>query len=366
MSEPVAVRVPQINPNDEHAIVVRWHVDKGTHVHAGQSVVTLETTKTTFDVDAPQDGYLFFEHEPHSEVAVGAPVAWIADTAEPPQLRKEEPPRRADVPAAAPSGRFTRKALKLMKERHLTAADFPGDERIDADAVERAAAARGTHGTHGVAQRPLDAEPLELRPSKLTEIQTLSRVHEQVVPSSVTVAVDCAALDERLRRLSEAHGPVSLLELCIYETAQLLPEWPELNGFYADRKAWRYRSAAIGFAVNAGRGLRVPVIKGAGKLALHEVARAARELSLRYMRDELAIDDVTGGTFTITDLSGEGVVHFMPVLNERQSSILGLTAERSVARTRDLVLAFDHRLSDGMQAGRFLAALRDRLEGAEG
>ena len=90
-----------------------------------------------------------------------------------------------------------------------------------------------------------------------------------------------------------------------------------------------------------------------------------RDLTLRYMRGELTIDDVTGGTFTITDLSGEGVVHFVPVLNERQSGILGLCAARNDG-SRELVLTFDHRLSDGMRAARFLAALRERLEGGSG
>ena len=76
MSEPVPVRVPQINPNDEHAVVVRWHVAKGSRVRAGQTLVTLETTKTTFDVDAPADGYAFFEHEkPDVLVHVGTPHA---------------------------------------------------------------------------------------------------------------------------------------------------------------------------------------------------------------------------------------------------------------------------------------------------
>ena len=69
MSEPIPVTVPQINPNDEHAVVVRWHVAKGARVRAGQTLVTLETTKTTFDVDAPSDGYAFFEHEPNAELA---------------------------------------------------------------------------------------------------------------------------------------------------------------------------------------------------------------------------------------------------------------------------------------------------------
>jgi pyruvate/2-oxoglutarate dehydrogenase complex dihydrolipoamide acyltransferase (E2) component len=113
--------------------------------------------------------------------------------------------------------------------------------------------------------------------------------------------------------------------------------------------------------VNRGRSLRVPVVKNTATGSLREIARAVRELTLRYLREELTIDDVTGGTFTITDLSGEGVVHFVPVLNERQSAILGLCAPRRDG-SRELVLTFDHRLSDGMRAARFLAALRARLE----
>jgi pyruvate/2-oxoglutarate dehydrogenase complex dihydrolipoamide acyltransferase (E2) component len=114
--------------------------------------------------------------------------------------------------------------------------------------------------------------------------------------------------------------------------------------------------------LNLGRSLRVPIVKDAARLSLREVAGRVRDLSLRYMRDELAIEDVAGGTFTITDLSGEGVVHFVPVLNERQSAILGLCTPRRDG-SRDLVLTFDHRLSDGMVGARFLTALRARLEG---
>ena len=359
MSDPVAVRVPQINPNDERAIVVRWHVSKGARVRTGQTLVTLETTKTTFDVDAPADGYAFFEHELNAELAVGATVAWIADSDGP--LQTAAPPEhRVDSHAGDPAERFTRKARKLMKERGLTEADFPGDERIDADAVERATS---RHIVMPAAARrpPGDAVPLDLPPAKATEIQTLSRVHEQVVPSTVAVSVAGDRLDERLRRAAAEAGPVSALELAVYETARLLPEWPELNGCYADGCAWTYRTVAIGFAVNAGRSLRVPVVRNAANVTLRDVARAVRDLSLRYLRDELTIDDQTGGTFTITDLSGEGVVHFVPVLNDRQSAILGLCAARNDG-SRDLVLTFDHRLSDGMRAARFLAALRERLE----
>jgi len=358
MSEPVAVRVPRLNPNDEHAVIVRWHVTAGAPVHVGQPLVTLETTKVTFDVESPADGFAFFDREPNSEIAVGAPVAWITDTPRPVRT-----PATSAAPAAAsstaPTERFTRKARKLMKERGLTEADFPGDERVDAETVERAA--RRGHAVAPAPRVPHGVRPLELLPSKVLEIQTLLRVRSEVVPSTVAVTLADARLDERLRRSAADGQVVSLLELTLYEAAHLLGEWPELNGFYCDGRAWSYETVAIGVAVNLGRGLRVPVVKDAATLALRDVASAVRALSLRYMRDELGIDDVTGGTFTITDLSGEGVVHFVPVLNERQSAILGICAARPDG-ARDLVLTFDHRLSDGMRAGRFLAALRDRLE----
>jgi 2-oxoglutarate dehydrogenase E2 component (dihydrolipoamide succinyltransferase) len=366
MSEPVAVLVPQINPNDEHAVVVQWHVAKGSRVRTGEPLVTMETTKTTFDVDSPSDGYAHYDVEPNAELAVGAPVAWIADTERPPQ-------RAAPAPAARPSpappvsdsaDRFTRKARKLMKEHGLAEADFPGDERVAAEAVERAAAVRGSRPA-AAPRAPAGARPLALSPAKITEIQTLRRVHEQAVPSTVAVALAVDKLDARLALEGAAHGPVSLLELAVHEAARLLPEWPELNGCYLDGHAWAYEHVAVGFAVNLGRSLRVPVVKDAGEQTLRDVARAVRDLTMRYLRGELAIDDVTGGTFTITDLSAEGVVHFVPMLNERQSAILGVCAARNDG-SRDLVLTFDHRLSDGMRAGRFLAALRDRLELSSG
>jgi pyruvate/2-oxoglutarate dehydrogenase complex dihydrolipoamide acyltransferase (E2) component len=359
MSEPIAVPVPQINPNDEHAVVVRWLVAKGAKVHAGQPLVTLETTKTTFDVDSPSDGYAFFEHEPNTELAVGAPVAWIADHSGPLQIATPAATAAA-TPTGEPAERFTRKARKLMKELGLREADFSGMDKVDADAVERVAAARGTKSA-ATARMPAGAVPLELSPAKITEIQTLKRVYEQVVPSTVAVALRSERVEARLRREGAEHGPVSALELALYETARLLPEWPELNGFYADGRAWAHTTVAVGFAVNLGRSLRVPIVKNAGSASLRDVARAVRDLTLRYMREELKIEDLTGGTFTITDLSGEGVVSFVPVLNERQSAILGLCASRSDG-SRDLVLTFDHRLSDGMRAARFLAALRSRLE----
>jgi pyruvate dehydrogenase E2 component (dihydrolipoamide acetyltransferase) len=359
MNEALAIAVPRINPNDDHAVVVRWHVEQGARIDAGDTLVTLETTKTTFDVDAPRAGYVFYDHEPNQELPVGATVAWISPSPEPRGVAGEMSQASPASQALQGEGnRFTRKALKLMRERGLAPADFPGEGRVDAEAVERACAARAS----APRAARMDVEPLELAPVKIAEVHALGRAHRDAIPSTVVVAISSQRVEARMRALTAEHGPLSFLEVCIHTLAPLLVQWPEMNGYYANDGAWRYRHVGIGFAMNLGRGLRVPVVRTVADMSLRDVAKAVRDLSLRYMRGELAIDDVSAGTFTVTDLSAHGVVHFVPVLNERQSAILGITAERIGAGTRDLVLTFDHRLSDGMRAAQFLGELRQRLE----
>jgi pyruvate/2-oxoglutarate dehydrogenase complex dihydrolipoamide acyltransferase (E2) component len=178
----------------------------------------------------------------------------------------------------------------------------------------------------------------------------------------VSAALSCERVDRRLQRLTEQIGPVSLLELAIHDVARLLGDFPELNAFYANGQAWRHRTIAVGFAINAGRSLRVPIVRRAAELSEIEIARSVRDLSLKYMRNELTVADMSGGTFTITNLAEHGVVHFVPVLNDRQSAILGICAERPGSGYRELIMTFDHRLTDGMRVATFLGALRARLE----
>jgi pyruvate/2-oxoglutarate dehydrogenase complex dihydrolipoamide acyltransferase (E2) component len=363
MAEATAVVVPRMNTNDDQAVLVKWLVTSGSLVKAEQPVVMLETTKTTFEVNAPQAGYIFFDLGTKIMVDVGASIAWISDDASPPAQPVEATPERP-TPSAAPDERFSRKALRLMKDSGLSAADFPGSERIEALDVERlleqrAGAAPAARPTAGAA----DTQPLEQSSSKMIEAATLERVYRQVVPSTVVVTVNEPRLQARLQAIAQAQGVVSVLELAIFEAASVLSEIPELNGFYANGRAVSYRSVAIGFAINAGRSLKVPVIRDCKVDSPLDIARRVRDLSLRYMRDELAAEDLMGGTFTVTDLSGHGVVHFIPVINERQSAILGICAERPGSAGRELVLTFDHRMADGMIAAEFLNQLRERLEG---
>lgn len=356
--------VPQMNVNDEQAVIVAWLVSSGTRVTAEQPVATLETTKATFDVHAHRDGFIVYEHEVKSVITVGTPLAFIADEPLVSIPRVVDAPSSSADAAMAGDERFTRKALKRMRELNLRPEDFPQSGRIEVADVEALAQRRSPSTTNRSERtdRFAHCEPLDESPSKLIEAARLSAAYRAIVPSSVTVPLNVARVQARLQRLAAQHGPVSLLEVTVYEVARLLSEFPELNGFFAEGRGWRYRDIVIGFAVNAGRGLKVPVVRDAATLPLLEVARTMRDLTLRCFRDELKMDDVAGGTFTVTDLSGYGVTQFTPVINDAQAAILGLCAERPNGGHQDLVLCFDHRLSDGMRAAQFLGALCERLE----
>ena len=370
MPEAAAVLVPQMNVNDDNAVIVAWQVANGGHVDSGAPIATLETTKATFDVNADRAGYVFYEHEPKSVVAVGAVLAWVSDSPAT-TLEQLKLPDAANAPAAgtaAPDVRFTRKALRRMQELGVAAADFPATGRIEIADVERVAAEKTTRRAQApqvaVVAPPSDSEPyqaLEQSSSKVMEAVRLSDVYRNVVPSMVTVPVSAERIQAKLTELASVAGPVSLLELAIREVAAVLADYPDLNGFHAKGRAWTYREISIGFAVNAGKSLRVPVVRDVPRLSQLDVCRAVRDLTLRYFREELLMADVSGGSFTITDLSGYGATHFVPVLNDRQSAILGICAPLSPS-AQNLVLAFDHRMSDGMRAAAFLGELRERLE----
>ena len=155
----------------------------------------------------------------------------------------------------------------------------------------------------------------------------------------------------------------------MFEAARLLRKHPVFNAFYEDGAVNYYDEVNVGFAVDAGEGLKVPVIRDADKKDLGAIAREIQDLLLAYTSGEITLEAASGGTFTVTDLSGEGVFSFQPLINHRQSAILGVGAESlapgSSSGSYQLILAFDHRLTEGRAAARFLKDLRDKLSAYE-
>jgi len=200
--------------------------------------------------------------------------------------------------------------------------------------------------------------------AKRLEIEFLRAGAGKSLASSVTLA--CSTRGIRAAA-EQAGGNVSAV--LIFESARLLKKYPGFNAFYAQDAAHFYEEVNVGFALDAGSGLKVPVVRKAEKKELQQVESEWRELMVQYLANELPVESLAGGTFTITDLAQAGATFFSPLIGQNQSAILGVGAEFFTAGQDvgcfHLTLAFDHQVSNGREAAQFLADLSLRLAGYE-
>jgi pyruvate/2-oxoglutarate dehydrogenase complex dihydrolipoamide acyltransferase (E2) component len=408
-SEPAPIIAPRENVNDETVKIVAWIVSEGDRVEVGQSLVQIETSKTVLEIEAPAAGFLRRAVREGEEVAIGGLIGHIDPVVIPhgPEATLGTPGANgvpnvvgscaaagsaSEKPAASlaatdatgppsPLGpaRFSRKARELMERLGLEATAFAGRGLVRSKDI--APAATTEKGTATVAARTLSvaarSEPIaatgvpyrteELSRSKRTEANYLRSGYHNTLTSAVTVS--CPTRGLRILASEPRRSGTSLTAIIVFEAARLLRKHASFNAFHANGSAHYYKGVNVGFALDAGRGLKVPVIRDADRKGMAEIVAEMRELMVAYLEDRLPLDSLAGATFTVTDLSGEGVSAFHPLINQGQSAILGVCAEvfppGSREGTYNLVLSFDHQLSEGRTAAQFLNALKERLAAYE-
>ena len=399
------IYIPTINVNDEEVKLVEWLVDSGAKVEAGTEIATLETNKTALGLETDCSGYVYYQRERDSDCKVGDLVAVVSErilsvkeqneVLRPDEKEVQEQPAlppqpQPEAPVRVDGSRvLTAKARKLISAYGLSVADFAGTERITTSLVEaryqeklaktgREDSAPGPQQPSNVssnvsqeASRPNAAAPpshlteLSLSRAKKNEIKALTSTHAHVVQSEVASSVRWEKLRSKISTLSKQDSfTFSIGDVVTYCVSRLLPRYPELNGVYLSGKAYSHNSVNIGYAVNLGKGLLVPVLRETNQKNLHQLAKEMRTLFQRYARDEIESKDCLLGSFTITDLSSKRITGFRPVLNAGQSAILGISMQADLNAVQ-LILAFDHRLADGLVASNFLGELAAALEASE-
>lgn len=411
------VNIPQELVNDESVLLVEWMIPDGGEVKAGQAVALIETSKATAEIEAPRAGFLRRAAQQGTEVRVGAVCCYIADTAtaslpsaaapaaaaKPAPSRVPAPaaparPPAAPAPAAAPAAppvpvasadspapiesgpRFSSRARELLERHGLDKALFQGKGLIresDVMAVlnfrAQAVAAAPSPSPSPEVTRPaptaivpasgVPVRTQDLSRMKRTEGKYLSNGFRHTLASVITVSCPTSGLKAAAASQPELGG--NSTALLVFEAARLLRKYPVFNAYHQDGRVNFYEQVNVGVAVDAGQGLKVPVIMQADRKGMVEIAREVENLLLAYVSDTIPVAALAAGTFTITDLSGEGVFAFHPLINQGQSAILGVGAEYFPPGSRtgffNLILAFDHQLTEGRTAAKFLQELRDRL-----
>ena len=407
MTEPTPVLIPQENVNDESVTLIAWCVANGEQVQEGQDLAEVEGSKAVFTIPAPVAGTVQYTLEVGQEIAVGGVLCMVSSAASvavastgadgvsaptsgaPPAhdqdtVQEEQLPAHAlDAPSGAP--RFSRQAAALLQQHGLDPQHFVGYGLV------RTADVLAVLGHNGMAKpavmnppvtEPLSSQTAEaptpatgvpfrreaLSRSKQTEIRYLASGYHNTLPSVVTIAVPTRGL--RAAAAQYAHAPSSITAIMLFEVGRLLRHYPLFNAFYAHGAAHLYEAVNIGFALDAGYGLKVPVIRQADTKSLPEIASEMQAMLRRYLDHTLRVEDLAAGTFTITDLSNEGVLTFHPLINQGQAAILGIGSEYSSGAGPaegffTLILTFDHQLTEGRQAAQFLQELARRLQAYE-
>lgn len=273
------------------------------------------------------------------------------------------------VPAqgSGPGGRITSKDLVRAAE----------SGRADAQAVQEAAPPAPAVQAPAPGAQPSPLAPDEVDIILVKGVRKV--IAERMLQSLQTTAqltlhtsADARALQslrKRLKESPEAMGlrGITINDLVLFAVARTLPTYPSLNALFYGTEIHQYRSVHLGVAVDTPRGLMVPVIRAAETLSLRRLSAEAKRLAAACLESKITPDELTGGTFTVTNLGAFGVESFTPVLNPPQVAILGVCAiQPKAVETNDgiqfiphlgLSLTINHQVVDGAPAARFLQAL---------
>ena len=410
------LKVPKLGMDMEEANILRWLVEEGAEVEKGDPVIEIDTDKVSYEVEANADGVIRgLRGEEGETVPVGATLAYIAAPGEewtgpdpvdqtasggdgvPPQAqtapspteaRPEAPGRRNGGRAVRASPAARRAAADRGLEIEAIAGSGPGGRVYLSDVLGSA-----------VRQRPPEAAPEEtdvtlVPPEPAVDAATsgtassgresLSRVRrvgaERTAKSFAEVPHFYLTRDLEVGRLLELRGRLkakmdpapSVTELLALAVSRTLKDHPRLNARYVEGGEMETSAGVnLGIAASTDEGLVVPVLKGADALPLRELVPAVKDLVRRAREGGLGADDLSGGTFTISNLGMMGVDSFDAIINAPQAGILALGRVRTVPEWRDgaweprrvisTTLSVDHRVADGADGARFLESLQEAL-----
>jgi pyruvate dehydrogenase E2 component (dihydrolipoamide acetyltransferase) len=421
----VPVEVPKLGNTVEECLIAKWRKQTGETVSAGEVVAEIETDKATFEVVSPVDGTLlakFFEEgmlvpvftnlfvvgEKGESVDAFRPAAAVATAPGAPEARQGTPAAAvAPTPpaAAAPtvSGRLSPRARRFARERGLTwegrqlpVGSGPGGRVLEEDLraqyfsfprVSGAARRRLHEGglSHGdgsgVAGMVLAADvgAAATRISGIRE-KIARRMRESLATTAqytLHASANAGGLLLLRAKIKASSGvpDININELVTFCAVQALREVPDLNAEYIDGSIRRHIEVHIGFACDTPRGLMVPVVKDAHRLAAGELSLRMKELTAKAVQGNIAVDDLSGGTFTVSNLGAFGIESFTPLLNPPQVAILGVNAIQLKPVRCDgrlefidsigLSLTLDHQVIDGAPGARFLRVVREKIENVE-
>lgn len=391
----IEIKVPPVGESINEVTLVTWLKKDGEWVERDEVICELESEKATFELNAEQAGILHIVAEEGQDLKIGDLACTIDETAPRPegseapkvsetpiapiQEAKEEEPKKESAPASA---RTDIKATPVAQA-------IIADKKIDPNSIK----GTGSNGrifkndvltalTSNVGSNDISEVSREATPKKMSNLRkTISR---RLVEAKNTTAMlttfnevdmtEIMAIRSKYKDIFKEKHNVGLGFMSFFAKACTiaLEEWPAVNSYIDGDNIVSHNYVDISIAVSAPKGLVVPVIRNAEKLSLAGLEKAVLDLASKARNNSLTMEEMTGGTFTITNGGVFGSLMSTPIINIPQSAILGMhkiqerpmvvNGEIKVRPMMYLALSYDHRIIDGRESVGFLVRVKELLE----
>ena len=357
---PTEITMPKLSDTMEEGTILRWYKHAGDHVERGEVLAEVETDKADMELEAERSGTLREVRVQEGHVAaVGAVIAVLDDGAAAEQARTAAAPAPTASNASAP-----------------TAPAPPPPPRAAAPPARAASVLPPPPQTASTPRPPApSAERGEVSKLRLAVAKQMALSKREIPHFYVTSEVDMSEA-ARLRAPLAASGAmpehITFTHLLIRALAMTLPRHPRLNASWSERGVEFHDDVNIAIAVAVDDGLLAPVLRGCQAMTLRQIARAAADLIEKAQAGRFGGEALTGGTFSLSNMGMLDIEEFSAVIIPPQAAILAVGAikerpvvrngQLAVAKTMRVTLSADHRVVNGIEAGRFLEALKAILE----
>lgn len=407
----IEVKVPSPGESISEVQLASWLVSDGDFVEKDAEIAEVDSDKATLTINAAEEGVIKILVEAGETIKVGAVVAKIDSSAARP-AKQEKPQEKAPVreepvavppPMAATSEKkpaeskpapvdetalhISPLARKLMQEKNISTDDiitYFSNLRISKADVEEVAAGKSTAA-------PRLQKPASKETTRNTERKKMTTLRTKLAQRLVAVKNETAMLttfnEVNMSRIMEIRKKyndkfkekygfsLGFMSLFTKAVTIALQQFPQVNAMIDGDEMVYHDYADVGIAVSAPKGLVVPVVRNAESLGLAQLELAIKELAIKARDNKITLEDMTGGTFTITNGGVFGSMMSTPILNPPQSAILGMhnIIERPIAVNGQVVIApmmyvalsYDHRVIDGRESVGFLVKVKELLENPE-
>ncbi|MGG6230007.1 2-oxoglutarate dehydrogenase complex dihydrolipoyllysine-residue succinyltransferase [Tenacibaculum sp. SDUM215027] len=381
------MKVPSPGESITEVEIATWLVEDGDYVEKDQPIAEVDSDKATLELPAEESGIITLKAEEGDAVAVGAVVCHIdmdaakpegagaAKAAAPKTEEKKEAPKAEPAKETYATGTASPAAKKVLAEKGMNAFDVKGTGKDGRVTKEDAVKAVPSMGTPGMGSRGTERKKLSMLRRKVAE--RLVSVKNETAMLTTFNEVNMQPIFDLRNEYKEdfkaKHGVgLGFMSFFTKAVVRALQMYPAVNSMIDGKEMVSFDFQDISIAVSGPKGLMVPVIRNAENLTFRGVESEVKRLAIRARDGQITVDEMTGGTFTITNGGVFGSMLSTPIINPPQSAILGMhnIVNRPMAVNGEVViqpimylaLSYDHRIIDGKESVGFLVAVKEALE----